>query len=361
MAELVTSQGYKYQDLSRLKIVNRNNSEKLSFEFVKAHETFEYNLINSFKSEYTTRNAPDAIHFSPHHHLLKKIPRSNLYQLPTNYSPTSGYYELAALDYGLLFTAIQELQQEGVSIIIPSGKFKVLIDNLLENNIIRKNYAQQLQNDIKTSLIMDEYKKTARKTRDVNRAISLAYFYLTDEFYKQDAIYWLCEAQYYLAPRNISTLLDLDNFLENFSCIESPAVFYRGREEIIHAIAKCNIITSISLCPFTNYTCDITTNIGLLLKLTKSITNVNISATWSTDVYDRLNEDTIGPIIEALKVNYSIVSLNVSDTRLNDKVGEKILQAIKNNPNSKLKHINLFSCGIGGSVKNKIEQALLKE
>ncbi len=203
---------------------------------------------------------------------------------------------------------------------------------------------------------MAEYRIATMQQRDVSKAISLAYYYsnVKGAFHNEQSLIWLCEAKKYLKNKQLSKVIDLDQFLQRFKIIDAMAIFRKGNEEIANAVAKCSSIIELNFYPPTVYLIHSTKKIGACLAKTKSIEKVVLGSTWSDRYSIRLNNSTLTPITDALKINTSIKSLDLADTSIGDSGVEKLVDAIWENTNSQITKLNLIACNMTDTSATKL-------
>lgn len=349
-----------FDDLTQVNFGSEKHT--LTFRFVKAREERLCKIVNSMTpSVYYKKNFPDTIRFSTESTLIAKIkeltPNIYLYKLPMSYDKESGYYVIPAKDSRIFFEAIRQLQTSGSEMCIPKKSFQKTLHSLQKKHHITPSEAELLS--IKTSLTLEEYKNEVKQTQDVQKAISLAYYYrdTTSSYYEESALHWLCKAKQYAGTRNLSEFFNIDEFLQNLKKINYQFVFRADFEEIVAAIARNTSIKELGFCPFTDYDAEITKGIGTLLEKTTSIEKVSLHSAWCFDG-NRLNSNTITPIANALRTNTSIQSLDLNDTRISDEGVSKVVQAISANPNSKITSLNLACCGMTDKSAVEVLQLL---
>lgn len=356
---------FAVEELTKLNFGEDENS--LQFRFIKAYEATVPEIVNSMTPTIWTRVAsPDVIRFSRNSTLVEKIQQLakgiQLYKIPRSYDEESGYYEIPAKDSLIFFEAIRQLQAKGSDICIPTKRFQNALRSVQENHYLTSKEAEIFKEKIKTSLTLKEYESDAEKTRDVNKALSMAYYHRNTErtFSSNSAMYWLCEANGYLGDKSVGKVINLDEFFQKFKRIDSLAVFRSDAEVIADAAAKCSSIKKLYFSPFTSYYLETVKRIGSFLTKTTSIEEVVLASVWTACEYKRLSSETVVPIAEALSTNTSITKLDVCVTEIQDEGVLKILEAIESNPHSKIRALNFASCGITDVGAKKIIEVLRK-
>lgn len=348
---------YDFENLTKVPFGNEQNS--LNFRFVQAYEADVSEIGSDFSphSKVTHVVSPDVIRFSPHKELLKKIsqiywdqepakqifsfPAPQLYHIPRSYHSESGYYEIPAKDSQIFFQAIQQIQESNSEICIPTRLFQNVLRSLQDRQHLTSQEREMWETGIKTSLTLTDYQETAFHNKDAKKAISLAHYYSNKS--NSSSLVWLSRAQRYLGNENLSDYIDLNSFLQNFDKIEAIEVFDPGAEKLIDSIASCSSFKKLSFDLSTDYNLSNTAMIGNLIKKTTTIKEACFHS-FPGSSCRKLNGTTITPIAEALKINQSIELLNFCDTVIADEGVEKLIEAIKSNPNTKVKALNLYGC-----------------
>lgn len=270
------------------------------------------------------------------------------------------YYQMPAKDSTLFFSVIRQLQDKVTPIFISACNFEQILLNLLKHHYLTSKDAKDFKVNIKTHR---GFQDTIIQTRDVNGAVSLAYYYRNINF--ETTKKWLSLAKEYLynSGKKLSSLINVDDFLpEQLEVIHLDLIELFEMDEKNFSSAKYRILNFKKCC----YPRGAFERIGDFLSKTTLIEKVDFSPSNRCDSLCKswkrsmLDYDTISPIANALLTNSSITELNLDKCRILDKGISEIANAIENNPKSNIIKLNLNSCRIthigAEIVKNLIDK-----
>lgn len=337
-----------YDDLTTFDLKKKSTS--LDFEFAKAREGYVEEIGSSSQLSVIKRiKAPNVIRFAPQLELVNKIKEKiKLYQIPRSYDRNSGYYEIPADHNSIFFDAIKELQGVESRFNVPSRMFHILLGKLQKHEHISIAKREEIERDIQTCQTLDDYKKEAEYESDLKKIISVALYYRNKKSKSslRRSLYWLCKAQSCLSETSIAELIDLESFVDQYEKITTSTVFYSHYKDIANAFSKSQSLISLQFASDTEYTLELAEGIGSFISQTNSVQIMDLSSVWSCSRCYKLDHRTIEPIAEALKINTSIIEINFADTSIGDKGLKLLLEAIRSNSKTKIKYLNLFSCGL---------------
>jgi len=344
------------------------------FEFVKASNLSTQTEDALGRTRWGTYSFPDVIRFDRGldgerelGELFKQcVPAIQLDTFPfLEYNRDSGRYQIPARQAKLFFQAIRQLQSDGLSICISTKIFQRTLENLQEHGYMTPLEVEDCQTTIQSHVLIKDVEREVSDERSIEKAVALAYLYrdryqsALHESHKFDAqekaIDWLLSIERYSLQKKanasswlqswvwsrnpeLARLMDLHEFLEGFERLSSIP----DSEEVLQALGDCSTLKELYL-EYGGYNQELVTKIGALLKRTQSIERVTISNDGVREDY-KLNARTIEPIAQVLRTNASITHLDISCSKLGDEGALQIIEAIRDNPHSKIVHLNLFSC-----------------
>lgn len=206
-----------------------------------------------------------------------------------------------------------------------------------------------------TPIWLNERETLAENNCDFNEAISLAKLYSTEtkskycsSHSKNKAIGWLWEAISY-KPDNIEleNVISLDDFFHQFSDLCCSYLFTDSAMILLDALKRNTTITelNLSVLPDDNHSDSFNyanKNLAAYIAETKVLKKLNISmAFWKKNTY-MLQAEDMHQIANGLKFNTSIEELNIQRQPIGDNGLIRILEALANNPRSKLKKLNIL-------------------
>lgn len=297
-------------------------------DIVEAHKaSLGLKFLKEFRSE------SDFIQFSHRDDLVKEIRASGYMISIREMSETENI--ISTVFAKIFFDSIVKLQKSGTDIPIPKTPFEEILKRLKEMQFLTQENVESIKSEIKILPVpsLNEYKEKAELTRDVKMALSLACYYRNNpdvRFSSSSAFWWLCQAKDYLNGESLGEVMNLEEFLQGFQIVDTIYPFFRGREEIADACARCPTIKTLDPYPTGYYTPETTKSIGSFLRLSTSVENVNLSGGEER----RIDSDNVTPIAEALTTNTSIKLLSLFTTDLDAKGIRKVISAIGSNPNS---------------------------
>lgn len=323
--------------------------------FGEEENVLKFRFVRTGTSE---RNVEDGIRFSPPWpelvtRIIELTRGIQLYKVPYFYpGDKTDSCQVSVKDCGKFFQAIWILQTAGSEICILTNVFRSVLHELQESRYMTTAEAQHWQLNIRTGSTLKEYENETEQAKDVQRALSLAYYYLHLSK-KRQALDWLCDAKRYLKDQPLSALISLSEFLKWFPIIDSVKIFEPHAEEIALKVASCPSVKELYFGPLTDYSLDTAEGIGKLLERTTSIERVFLGSFLAAK-NRKLGATTVIPIANALRVNRSVQMLNLSYTHIGDEGVVELMQAIKSNPRSKIEELNLFCCGMTDTGAGKL-------
>ena len=346
-------------DLSQLQFGNEKDA--LEIGYFAAMERIESTIINS-TTKYDRIYSPDAIRFSGHAEIIKKIEALSsdiLLRPTTKTSKKLKLYEIPASEAQLFFSAVKDVQEKNQKLFFPTSIFKNTLTVLTAHSYLTQSESASLEVTIRTRTTLKELKQATEKEKNITSAIALAQYYAAQSNY-YSALDWLCKANNYTKNSSLHDFVDIGKFLLPFTQIDQLDLFTIDNNVVLEAVAKCPSIRKVHMDASTNYHIEQTSQIGKLLTLSQSIQSVDLSSGWLAEKIARLNAETITPIARALETNTSIESLNFAETCIGDDGITQIIKAITKNPQSKISFINFFSCGMTDAVADKLIAFLQK-
>ena len=314
-----------------------------------------------FPSVVEWQDYADAIRFSPHAKLVAALQHNNvpLSQFSRHHRD-AGYYELHAKESTRFFKEIKALQDSGVDITFSKKVLQLALYSLEIHKYITPSESQSVQEGIRTGITSDitleQYEKESRKSNDVSKFLSLAYYHLDLE--DGNPLHWLWQAQ---ASQNtsIGTMIDLDAFMLKVTKVQEPGIFYRHAKAIAEAVSRSSSVTIVNLDTDADYHEMIVENIASMLAASASIKKVLLQPD-PLSKRTRINAETVRPLAEALKKNTSTEVLGLAGQTFGDEGVVQIVDAILSNLNSNIKNINFAACDIGNRGAQKILELLKK-
>ncbi|MGB7977571.1 MAG: hypothetical protein WCF19_00255 [Chlamydiales bacterium] len=250
----------------------------------------------------------------------------------------SRQYEIRAERAPLFFGAIKQLQEKGCKIWPNSTDFAKTLLALQKNR-----YMDQPVPQMRTALTLSDQGKLIQNTKDMRGAIAFAERYLSYG-YLSTALFWVCEAKRYADPTKLRTHINLNEITKKYHIIESMTMFNKDEEgEITNAFALSSLLETLDLSSSHNYSQFAVGNISLLLQNTQSIKTVTLSV-HNQQQGTLINKTTIPYIINALRFNTSIETLNLPRADINNEHLMELISAIQQNPHSKIEHLDLSGC-----------------
>lgn len=157
---------------------------------------------------------------------------------------------------------------------------------------------------IKTGRLFKNVKYRAIRERDVATLLMLLEeVFKCDNIYKNEMIWHLIYHIFEINPN-----INLNTYMQRLQRITIPEIFK-------YDISHISTLTEISLCPYIDYTVDLTTNIAKFIEKSNYILKLNFSGCWNCDKNTkRLSSETIQPILQALQKNTSVIEINLIDT-----------------------------------------------
>ena len=367
-----------FEDLSKVDFVE--DEDYLHFKFVNSLSpdavpcgTTLRGVIDTASQLFRTLSlnrevtAPmQAIQFPPNQELAETIKRLagrvSLYKILLGRSPLIKSFEIPATNAVSFFEAISQLQEHNSRICVTPSDLHAAFDSLQSHGYMTIPDVKRLRTSIKTPLSLYEYKQEAKRTSDIGKAISLAFYYRNREDPWHDtAVDWLCYAEKFAHEhhKRLGNLMDLNRFALGLKCIEVSIVFHEDFEEVAEALATSPSITMIRPFRYAECTQDSAQRVGRLLARSNSIEEVDLSTDWGTDwSTSRLINTTVIPIANALEINRSVKIFRVCDTCIGDEGVMKLSKAIRKNPCSNVRLLDLSRCSITNESAQHIPEFL---
>jgi len=247
---------------------------------------------------------------------------------------------------------------------ITKGKFKIedgmlhkLVSELIKDNYITDTQGAEYLKQIPTIKTLESRSNLAVETKNFKELFLLAEDYLNSDalFPANASIYHLVEA-IKAKPKadDISKYINLDEYLKSFTTLDNGYIFSDTDPSLLDALKRNSTITTLQLGIM-----------GTSLEYLNSYFADYVSATKSLKTLDlhgnmgcRINDDQIQTLCQGLKFNTSIETLDLNDRSLLDKGLILLLEALEQNPQIKLKSLNLFSTGISDVGANRLIEYL---
>lgn len=295
------------------------------FEFVPSHQCL------SLEDETQTNRHPPVIRFRPDLHLSQRILRVDR-SVFTKQIP-SDFCEIPAIQSNGFFRAVREIAQDD------GAAAKI------------RNCFHPALNDLH-----DYYYNHHFSDLEPKDCVKLGQLFL-ENGKAREAIFWICLARRHLSPsQSLAPFLDLDEFFASFQAIHSWTPFVMENcEEVIAAMAASPSIERLVFFSPLDYTLENAARIGELLKRTNSIRFVHLGHCWHRQNNKKLlNDNTIEPIVSALKWNQSIEELDLSETEITDAGLHRLIAALRANPRHRIHTINLDGCPVSDKAKQEL-------
>lgn len=283
--------------------------------------------------------------------------------------PRAYYYEQKHIvpieNASIFFEAILEVQKEDPNCIsIPKCMFKSELDALEKYRYVKSGDAKKWLSEIITKEMFFEYKEAAEGSKDPQKALSLAYFYLGND-QLEDALEWVIKAQEYLYDQPLSSVMDVDAFFSNFTEICIPDSILTRDNEIITSLSRSSTLKKVSVPGNINY-CrnefEVAEVLSSLLRDTKSIEEVHLtSSNFGVERNDTMDVYTAKIFTPALQVNSSIKKLCIPRCDLCSDGVTEILTALYVNPNCQIRELDFGDCNLTDmGAQSVIDYLLMK-
>ena len=193
-------------------------------------------------------------------------------------------------------------------ILIYRNILKNFLNTLHKRKIITLEQRVYYRKNIRVGRLYKNVKYQAIAQKDTDTLISLLdELFLCSIYCKNDMILHLIYRIW-----DIDRHINLDKYLHRLTKITIHHIFE-------YDIAHINTLTKIEICPYTDYTLKITTGIANFIEASKHVLELDLSGVWNCDYQTkRLCSETIQPILQALKQNQSITSIDFSETFIQD-------------------------------------------
>lgn len=250
------------------------------------------------------------------------------------------YTGIPATEARKFFDAIRWVQKNGAGICVPTILFQKTLGLLRRYEYMTDQEIQSL--DIQTSDTFEEYRKKVEEEKDVKGALSLANYYRSTD--TTCAIHWLANAHLYAQGLSLDGLVDLDEFFRGFESLNSMDSL-SGWTQLALAVARCPTIKELYVSPYESFSEEMVKSIGLLLEQMTSVTRVYICSS-NPSFEKKLNSQMMAPIARGLTVNKSVQSFSVVHSPIGDEGVLKLLQALRENPDSQVSSLSFRNCNL---------------
>ena len=331
----------------------------VDLKFVKAHSREGMGIINSMDSVYYHETSPDCILFSPCEGLEDDLSAYSLDRRQMDYSSDSGKYEIDA-KYAVQFLDVVVKKSKNANFIISTSVLNELLAGLQKAGYITQQQNEFYQKAIKNHVTLEERGDKLDITRDFNEAINLAKNYkdLNSLYSNETSLAYLVKAfQFKPANVKISDFIDIDEFLKDFTEIYRGYIFSKDGAPLQEFLQRNKTIETIKFGTLTR-NININENLRNYLLINTSLKNLDISATGSQEWENRLRLEHMRLVADGLKNNKTLENLNVSCQPIGDEGLSILLTALAQNPDTKLKSLNLYDTGITEKGQKALEAFL---
>ena len=235
-----------------------------------------------------------------------------------------------------LLRAMCWLIEDGEEVIVRSDVLQNLLSKLESSRRLDSAEANEFRSQIQTCQNLTSYVASLQKTRDVNKAVALAYYYRARSGEEGEALFWLCQAAEYAGRRGLAKYADVERFFSVIGSIKSASVFDSQAREVFSLACKSGVIKRLQLPLSTSYTPGRIEKMAEFLKVTSSVEEVVISGSFNPANEEegyklQLGDDGLVKIVDAIASNQNSVvhTLDVSRCGLSDVSAEKLLELLK--------------------------------
>ncbi|MFA6302014.1 MAG: hypothetical protein WC627_02635 [Legionella sp.] len=330
---------------------------KIELKFSKDHDADGIGIVNSMQSYHYSVDRPDSILFRAsvfdNYIVTSNIDRKiyslpDIYQMPMGYSLDSGKHAVPAKHAIAFLDFLIALTMEHADLLyIRKSELTALLSSLVENKHLTPTEASEYSKRIPVVYDREDMESDAQTNRDADLALKLAQLY-EKERETSAQLYWLNRAKLFNSSHPF--FADAKNITKSLEGIESANIRSLLQEGdsaswLLDAIAACPTFKRLYFGVFFNPNC-INKTFEEFLTKSPSISELHMGSTWSADLNMRMTPKHALVLANALRLNKSIELLDVSDQRICDEGLTSIVDALIANPETKLKALNIFCCGI---------------